>query len=197
MTSINQLDYETIVYPTTLSPDVSLHPPYPSVAQAGCGLCCSIMLLDFLRQTTVSMEDMITLTVTSMANQNGTDMVRLASALCQQYKLTINTTDSLQTLIDGLNRGGAAILNVGGSSKERVGTFSQAGHYILATNTVQSYIQIFDPSFSTEKYSHPDRIPRIKLCKDTSLLVKPAVLAEDLMLRSPSIYLFEKIAISV
>ena len=50
VTYINQLAYADVPYPTTLNPGDVLREPYPSVARAGCGLCCVCMMVEFGRE---------------------------------------------------------------------------------------------------------------------------------------------------
>lgn len=42
---LNQMDYEHILYPTSLEQGTAPREPYPSVAKAGCGLICACMLV--------------------------------------------------------------------------------------------------------------------------------------------------------
>ena len=48
MRVLNQLDYENILYPTSLVKGEQPAEPYPSVAKAGCGLICACMLVCIL-----------------------------------------------------------------------------------------------------------------------------------------------------
>ena len=48
MRVLNQLDYENILYPTSLVKGEQPAEPYPSVAKAGCGLICACMLVSIL-----------------------------------------------------------------------------------------------------------------------------------------------------
>ena len=60
VTYINQLAYADVPYPTTLNPGDVLREPYPSVARAGCGLCCVCMMVEFLTGERLSVEACIT-----------------------------------------------------------------------------------------------------------------------------------------
>ncbi len=185
-----QLEYSHIPYPTTLTREGKPEEPYPSVAQAGCGICCACMLLDRLCGLELTVEEGVRLSVRAGANSNGTDMRRLGKALVEQYGLDMVCTDGTEGVLHCLSTGGAAILNVGGSTPERTGSFSDQGHFVLASRYQAPYVRVFDPSYRPEKYQTPQRAARIVLQKDGSLGITPRELEEDLKLRSPSAYLF-------
>lgn len=190
MKPCNQLEYAHIPYPTTLTPEGTPEEPYPSVAQAGCGLCCAAMLLELLRGVQLPVEEMVRLSVQVGANQNGTDMKRLGRVVAERYGLEMACTDGTEGVLHCLSTGGAAVLNVGGSTRERVGSFSDQGHYVLAAAYREPYVCVFDPSCRAEKYQVPQRAQRVSVQEDGSLGITPQELEEDLKLRSPSAYLF-------
>lgn len=188
----NQLEYAHIPYPTTLSAEETLAQPYPSVSKAGCGICCVCMLLERLCDTELSVEEGVELSVQVGANRNGTDMKRMGEAIVQRYGLEMVCTDGIEGVLHCLTSGGAAILNVGGSTPERVGSFSDQGHFVLAIGYQDAYIYVLDPSYRTEKYQVSQRNTRVILQEDGSLGITPRDLEADLNLRSPSAYLFWK-----
>ena len=171
MKIINQLEYVNLVYPTTLTPDAPFCPPYPTVAQAGCGICCACMLVERLTEEILTVEEGIALSIEAGANRNGTDMKKLGAALAKKYQLQFSWSDTLSDLLCSLSKKGAAVLNVGGDAQGRVGTFSQHGHYVLAFAKNGDRIQIADPSYTREKYLHPDRAARVICMQDHTLEV--------------------------
>ena len=85
VTYINQLAYADVPYPTTLNPGDVLREPYPSVARAGCGLCCVCMMVEFLTGERLSVEACINLSIRAGANYYGTDMNRLGRAAAKRF----------------------------------------------------------------------------------------------------------------
>ena len=94
VTYINQLAYADVPYPTTLNPGDVLREPYPSVARAGCGLCCVCMMVEFLTGERLSVEACINLSIRAGANYYGTDMNRLGRAAAKRFNLEMEVSQS-------------------------------------------------------------------------------------------------------
>lgn len=128
VTYINQLAYADVPYPTTLNPGDVLREPYPSVARAGCGLCCVCMMVEFLTGERLSVEACINLSIRAGANYYGTDMNRLGRAAAKRFNLEMEVSQSVETLELWLEAGGCAVIHAG----REHGLFSDGGHYLFA-----------------------------------------------------------------
>lgn len=186
----NQLEYAHVPYPTTMTLEAELAEPWPSIAQAGCGICCACMLLELLCGVEMTVEEGVALSIQAGANRSGTDMRRLGRDLVRRYGLEMVCADGIEGVLHCLNTGGAVILNVGGSTRERTGSFSDQGHFVLAIGCQGPYVRVLDPSYRPEKYQEEQRAERVALLRDGSLGITPRDLEADLKLRSPSSYLF-------
>lgn len=182
---INQLDYAHLSYPTTLERGGALREPYPSVAAAGCGLCCVCMMVEGMTGTPLSLEQCVELSAASGANVFGTDMKRLGAMVAQKYNLSMETGNSVGELLLCLSDGGCAILNAGRPS----GVFSDGGHYLLAVRADKEIVWMFDPSLTKEKYERPDRWSQVVLWEDY-VLAPVEVIERECRNREPSYYLF-------
>lgn len=184
---INQLDYADLSYPTTLENGAILREPYPSVAAAGCGLCCVCMMVEGLTGELLSVKECMKLSIESNANVFGTDMIRLGTAAALKYGLRMETGNGTDDLLDCLADGGCAILNAG-----RVqGVFSDGGHFLLAVQAVGETVWILDPSLTAEKYAREERKTQVRL-RGNYLLATIDVIERECKNREPSFYLFRK-----
>ena len=198
VTYINQLAYADVPYPTTLNPGDVLGEPYPSVARAGCGLCCVCMMVEFLTGERLSVEACIELSIGAGANYNGTDMKRLGRAAAKRFNLEMEPSRSVETLSWWLEDGGCAVVHAG----REHGVFSDGGHYLFADGLSReadcegkgatTKIWLLDPSFTDQKYERPDRRGRVEM-RDSHILAGPDLVKEECANRSPSFYLFKQL----
>lgn len=187
MRLISQLEYEQLLYPTTMEEGAELEPPYPSVAKAGCGLCCVCMLAELLAGETLTVEECIQLSIRTGANRFGTDMGRLAPAAAERYGLELTTGSDIAALRDCLRSGGAAIVHVGRPG----GALSDGGHFLLAVKAERGLIWLADPSFSREKYEKPCRRDLVSLEQGYVVISEEGLLREARS-RTPSFYYFKR-----
>ena len=197
VTYINQLAYADVPYPTTLDPGDVLREPYPSVARAGCGLCCVCMMVEFLTGERLSVEACINLSIRAGANYYGTDMNRLGRAAAKRFNLEMEVSQSVETLELWLEAGGCAVIHAG----REHGLFSDGGHYLFADGLSMEAdwegggaamkIWLLDPSFTEQKYERPDRRGRVEL-RDSHILAGAELVKEECAKRSPSFYLFKQ-----
>lgn len=208
---VNQLDYACVPYPTTLERGERLQKPYPSVAVAGCGLCCICMTVEFMTGELLLIEKCVELSIKSGANVFGTDMERLGAAAAEAYGLRFETADSMDSLLKCLGEGGCAVVNVG----RKNGIFSDGGHFLFAAGIAgyeegtakdgngpdeeengcqveadaPKWIWLLDPSFTKQKYERPDRRKKVKL-REPYILAPPEALEEEALERRPAYFLF-------
>ena len=186
MKLIRQLDYPDLLYPTTLEENEPLQPPYPSIAKAGCGLCCICMMVQNLSKQPLSVEECIQLSIQAKANYFGTDMKLLAPVIARLYHLKFHMSNEINDVISTLEHGGRVIVNVGTPK----GLLSDGGHFVLADGVKNGFVQILDPSYSSEKYEKPYRKDLVSFDGEYVLL-SPSALAEQAANRDPSFYIFE------
>lgn len=192
---VNQLDYACVPYPTTLERGGRLQKPYPSVAVAGCGLCCICMTVEFLTGLRLPIKECIELSVESGANVFGTDMKRLGEAAAETYGLRFETAESMDALRECLGKGGCAVVNVGREN----GIFSDGGHYLFAAGMdgdgngrgmdEPERIWFLDPSYTKQKYERPDRREKVEL-REPYIGAEPATVETECASRRPAFYLF-------
>lgn len=182
---INQLDYEILSYPTTLEVDSLLREPYPSVAKAGCGLCCLAMLVEGLTGCRISMEEWVKRSLASGANHFGTDMKILGWETAGEFHLKMEMSSSREALRKCLEGGGCAIVNAG----RKQGVFSDGGHFLLVVRLEKETAWILDPSYTEEKYSKPYRAEKVTKIGDY-ILAGLDMVCEECSNRDPSFYLF-------
>lgn len=182
---INQLDYPAILYPTTLDPNETLHEPFPSVARAGCGLCCIGMVLSCFVGRKIKIEDCIQLSVECGANYDGTNMKLLSRYIGDKFNIVTDVSNDIKIVESTLKKGGLVIFNAG----KRHGLFSDEGHFVLGTKIVDQKVYVLDPSFTKEKYSVPYRRKRI-MVNDNYIITDINNIPEECKNRNPSYYLF-------
>lgn len=190
MKYISQLDYPTLPYPTTLTQEAPLAPPYPSVAVAGCGIVCACMLIRELSGQPFQVEDAVALSMEAGANHFGTDMKRLAPFIAQRYHLYYAAASDSGALLECLDRGGLAVLHAG----KPFGAFSDGGHFVLAVKRSGDRISIMDPSYTREKYEKEYRRGKVEIAGNC-VIASVATVIEETKNRDPSYYLFWKDAL--
>lgn len=192
MTYINQLAYPDMSYPTNIDKPESEFAIDGNVKRAGCGLCCSCMMIELLTLEHLALEDCRDFSMKIRANHGiGTDMKILAPALAERFDLSLSMTDDISELLQCLYDGGKAIINVGGNREGHDGTFSNGGHYILAVSATEREVCVLDPSWTEVKFSEEPRRSRVRQ-HGYWLYCSPEVLEEDTQNRTPGYYLFRR-----
>lgn len=190
---VNQLEHEDIEYRTDAdNPTDEKFFKHGNISCAGCGLCSGSMLVSFLTGKRMDLEIFRDLAYRSRANRDiGTDMRIYSDALAGKFNLRTHSTDDMCDLLDCLNSGGAAIINVGGDHDGHVGIFSDVGHYIFAKAYDQNTgeIEILDPSNRKDKYNTPGRREYVRV-EGISCYANPEAVMLDTQNRSPAYYLF-------
>ena len=190
MKYLNQLEYEHIPYPTDLEHPDSDYATRGNIRKAGCGLCSVCMVVSHFTDEPFSLEDCRDLSVAVGANRElGTDMKILGPAAAERFGLLLKMTNDPRELVDCLHRGGAAIVHVGGDREGHTGTFSDIGHYIVATDEVNGEFRILDPAWQPDKYAVPPRSERVRQL-DKALYATAEILLQDATDKGPAFYLF-------
>ncbi len=191
MQYLNQLGFPHIRYIHGTSVE-GFSKRYHNVGTSGCGLCSACMMVDRLTAQKLEIEEAVRLSEDNGANIiAGTRMVILGPVLAEKYSLTFEMTKSTERLVDCLQRGGCAIINVGGNHDGYNGVFSKGGHYILGVSTDGENICILDPSWSSTKMHTPEREGKV-LEDPPFLYCTLKTLEEDTQNRETPFYLFTR-----
>ena len=187
---VNQLEYAHIPYPTDIEHSQSEYACFGTVRTAGCGLCAVCMVTGCLTGQMLPLETCRDLSVLIGANrQIGTDMTILGKAVAERFQLHMTTTNDTAEMAASLHQGGVAIANVSGDRENYHGIFSNIGHYIVVTGEAEGFFQIYDPSWTPEKYSYSARCN--KAYQDGKTVWATAdVLREETSGKNPAFYLF-------
>ncbi len=158
-----------------------------TVKSSGCGLCAAVNAVGALTGRRVEVRAMRDLALACGARvSGGTDMKRLMKAVCKQYKLVCEQTDSLAELKAHLKSGGVAVCNTAGR-----GMFSTGGHYVTALGVMEGRLCLADPGLYTGKYSTARRRAAVTVCGDL-LFCAPETLHADCAGRRPRYYLLSR-----
>ncbi|MGP7817357.1 hypothetical protein [Niallia sp. 01092] len=191
MLYLNQLEYEHIHYLTNTLKG-GLGPGKDNVKTAGCGLCCSCMVVENLTLDSFPLEECLEMSISLKANeQPGTDMIILGPAVAEKFGLDLKMTNSAEELLDHLRNGGMAIANTGGDREAYTGVFSHGGHYITVVSAKGSTLCILDPSLSADKYEEEGRKGKVKI-DGSFIYCDISILAKDCENRNPAYYLFSR-----
>lgn len=192
MKYLNQLEYETMPYPTNVKEPESSMARNGNIALAGCGICSAAMMLEQLLPGEYALEDIRDLAIACKANLDpGTDMKVLGPELCRKYGLVLQMSDRTEDLLECLHTGGRVIINVGGDREGHTGVFSHGGHYILAIACHDDTVIILDPSWKKAKFDEPGREGKVKV-QYPFCYCSTEVLKEDTANRTPAYYCFKR-----
>ncbi|WP_054743732.1 C39 family peptidase [Cellulosilyticum ruminicola] len=191
MLYINQLEHENISYLTDLDHPKSDFATKGTIKVAGCGICAICMVLDRLSDKSLSLEDAVKISYAVGANREiGTDMSLLSKAFAKKFNFYVEFSDDINALIECLQDGGCAIINVGGDHDDHIGVFSHTGHYITAVSYKEGEFMILDPSRTPDKFKEKGR-GMVRETKD-AVFVSLTTIEADTKNRTPSYYLFKQ-----
>lgn len=150
---LNQLQYSDIPYYTGLKIG-GLPEHFNNIARSGCGVCCFIMGVEAITGKRISIEEGIKYAVESGATNNdgGTDLDVLCRFAAPKLGLESSATDDINTMIEWVKGGGAAIANSGGNRDDYICPFSKYGHYIYIVGIEGDRCSIYDPTIKPGKY---------------------------------------------
>lgn len=163
MKYVCQLDYPHIPYHTnTTRPELPESERNRTVAQSGCGLCSACMVVDYLTDRALSVEDCVRLSEDSGASpRRGTSMHILGPVLAEKFDLDYRNTNDLAEAIAHLRSGGAIIAHVRVPDGCEIGLFTKGEHYIVLLSTDGKEFCILDPSYAEGKFDIPARAGKV------------------------------------
>lgn len=171
MKYVNQLDYPHLQYVNQTSyedPAARERGRQDTIATAGCGLCCSIMVADRLRVLNgdYEVEDARQLSYDVGANRwSGTRGNVFFPAFAEKFNLEFVQSNDIEDLLHCLRTGGAAIVLVSGDHDDYHGVFSDRwAHYIVAiAEEPDGRIAVLDPAYEEGNYEKGDRKGKVEV----------------------------------
>lgn len=178
----NQRNYGSMAYPA---------PGYESatVKTSGCGPICMSMVIENLGAGSFPPEKSVALALSSGARvSGGTDMEKLAKAVCEKFPVKYSTTTSGDAAFSELRYNKAIVIcNVKGDVGSYKGLFSDSGHYVVAAGIGEVYVTVLDPYLYPGKFDTAARRGRA-VVNGNLVYCTPANLALD----TKKYYIFEK-----
>ncbi|MBQ3201975.1 MAG: hypothetical protein IJB22_08660 [Clostridia bacterium] len=182
----NQNDYTHIPYPSAGFPN-------ENIEDSGCGVCSASMVVENLTGQKFPIKESTAFALQAGArDDDGTDMEKLAPALCERFGLSFEATDDTEKVLAFLNAGeGMVIANPGGDREGHVGLFTTTGHYIVLAAARQRTVMVLDPSLSPTKFEKEGRRGMV-FVDGVNIYCDIDAVKEDCLNRSPAFYLFKK-----
>ncbi len=164
-----------------------------TVENAGCGLCCAVMVADRLTpDSSFTLEDALDISYESHANEGiGTEYDPFAPAFAAKMNYVLKCSNDLEELDQWLATGGAAVVKVAGDRVDgHIGVFSNGWHYITALyKRYDGRYALLDPYLYPGKYDEEGRQGLVEV--DGNLIYTPAeVFLEESKLFDPRFYMF-------
>lgn len=189
MRYLNQLDYRHIHYEHNVE-DGGVPQERRNIATSGCGICCCCMLIEQLTHYELSLHECIRLIYRAGANKRkGLQMTVFGQPLADEFGLGYKASSSMDELLACLQKGGRAVINVGGDHDDYVGLYSNGGHCILAISYDGNELCILDPGYKPGKYESAPRAGKVRV-DDPFTYCKPQFIAEDTQNRELPFHLF-------
>ena len=163
MLYLNQLDYRNVPYYHNID-NGGVPEERRWISTSGCGICSACMIVEHLTARTLPLEECVRLSERSGANrQIGTRMQYLGPMIAELYGLEYSSTTDIHVLLEHLQKGGEAAVNVGGDHDDHIGLFSKGGHYIVAVSYDGEEVCILDPSYKVGKYEEEGRKGKVRV----------------------------------
>lgn len=181
----NQRNYPSVPYPSPANKTAT-------IKSGGCGVCCTAMIVTNLTGQNIDIPAFAQYTIKNGARVNGgTDMHKLANAICRDYGLVCETTNKHNKLLQHLQNGGMAIANVSGNRKGYTGIFSDSGHYVVVAGASGDTLSVLDPALYGGKFSIAGRKGKVTVSGNICYC-NISILAKDVYGRNPAYYLFNR-----
>lgn len=156
-----QLDYEHVPYPSPVGAANG------NLANNGCAVCATSMVAENMLCIVFPPEESAKLAIACGAREGyGTDLYIYAPVFAKYVGLKVRNTEDGQQALHFLQEGrGMVIANTFGDRPERVGLFSDAGHYIVLAEARGSRVKVWDPMYreGSGRYDIPGRAGKVIL----------------------------------
>ena len=179
----NQRNYGDIKYPAAGYESAT-------VKTSGCGPVSMSMVIENLGAGSFPPEKSVALALSSGARvSGGTDMEKLAKAVCERFAVKYSTTTSGDTAFSKMRYDKAIVIcNVKGNVGSYKGLFSDSGHYVVAAGIGEVYVTVLDPYLYPGKFDTAARRGRA-VVNGNLVYCTPANLAQD----TKKYYIFERV----
>lgn len=168
------------------------------MATSGCGPTTMAMVVENLLGQPFPVSASAALALASGARvSGGTDLGRLARAVCQKFGCTYRTSDDIAQATAALTQGSVVVINVGGDRSGHKGIFSDGGHYVLALGMQGEQMLIADPFYYKGKFAAAHRravtvVDNWAQSGKTLLLCAPKDVASDAATYATKYHIFSR-----
>lgn len=164
-----------------------------TVSSSGCGLCAAVMVADqLIPNCEFGLADAMEISYAQNANHRlGTDYARFAPVFAEKLGLRHEISNDIADMYCCLNSGGTVVALVRGTQGDKIGLFSNGGHYINVIGVEKDgRLVILDPSLQPGKYDVPGRKGRSEVKYGYLVLTGEDTLKEAESDKYPPYYLF-------
>ena len=155
-----QLDYEHVAYPSEVNPK-------GNIANNGCGVCCTCMVLESMLDIPFSIEKGAQFALDCGARAPvGTNYYILAEEMTKAFPLDCIVTEDIEEVVAFLRaKKGLVVANTYGDRPDYIGVFSDGGHYVVAADLVGEEICVWDPMYKEDsgRYDKPGRAGKVRM----------------------------------
>lgn len=154
-----QLDFEHVPYPSPTSPD-------GNIADNGCGVCATSMLIESMLGVDFGIEACARFLKQCGARETfGTDYYIGAGAVAGRFGLEMRPTEDIAFVMDYLHRypDAKAVANIRGDREGYLGVFATSGHYVLIDGAQGDELRVYDPMYRPGRYDLPHRINKVRV----------------------------------
>lgn len=160
-----QLDYEHVPYPSEQNPK-------GNIANNGCGVCSTSMIIESLLGIPFGIEAATKFALECGARAPvGTNYYILAEALTKAFPLECIVTEDAEEMVRFLReKKGLVVANTYGDRPDYIGVFSDGGHYVVAAAIEGDQMAVWDPMYKegSGRYDKPGRAGKVRLDGNTA-----------------------------
>lgn len=160
-----QLDYEHVAYPSEVNPK-------GNIANNGCGVCCTCMVLESLLGIPFSIEEGAKFALECGARAPvGTNYYILAEEMTKRFPLDCIVTEDMEEVAAFLReKKGLVVANTYGDRPDYIGVFSDGGHYVVAAALEGDQLAVWDPMYKegSGRYDKPGRAGKVRMDDKTA-----------------------------
>ncbi len=169
-----QLDFEHVPYPSPTSPN-------GTIADNGCGVCATSMMIESMHGIDFSIEECAAFLKRCGAREGyGTDYYIGAGAVAGHFDLEMCPTEDIEAVMTFLHTypDGKVIANVRGDREGYLGIFADSGHYVLLDGANGDEIRVYDSMYRPGRYDLPHRVGKVRM-EGFAAYADKAILRDD------------------
>ena len=192
MRHINQRRYSYIPYPQHTEEPDNPRGKKVTVRNGGCGLCSACMVVDQLTTEKFSVREAAELSVAvGGSHGSGTDMEVFGPVVAEKFNLDFGMTSDINEAIEAIRDGGRVIARMANLEPHHKGIFTKKDHYITVIAATIDEVCIFDPSWSSKKFTKWEKEGLVRL-DGTLVYTTPEILHNERNTFVPSYYIFRR-----